>query len=898
MERREGKTRVSGEVERQSWALQEMVHEVQHLIKDYPSGKGILIIVPHAKLISQLGPLIATLAPRAHITTFSILAERVPLKARIMGEFERQQLIYDALNEHQWFNARYRWNFAEEAVKLMDELSLHGIVWPHDEKSLVQILASAYQSALSQPLVFEAKVVYTLWQLLHSSHECLSVAMAYIERLQRLPQFIGEDAIIVMEASLHYPSEKYCIEELSQQKPVKRIPIINTSPSDFREWLYHLWMPEQPLNLVEWIHRYEARFRLSPITGRIKIAAYNHFEEEVQYALNWIAEKIASQQIPIMVVAQDRQAARRLQACLSSKGISVEDGTGWVLSTTTVVAGVHVCLSLIQQGITRQGLFELFHLPWFLSALAEPERDVLLEQLKNTIGQFAHLSQLNKWLNQRSLDEEIGQVLGEEQVKAILLRGLSLFQQTQASLSDWIHKLFELLELWLMLEAIQQDHAGRQLMDLLQQLAANQQHQQGSYTFNEWFKWLERILEMNHYQPDSQQAQVVFTQLSQCLYIPSKATLVLGADNSQLPYIPNNILFSDAVRSLFQLPIRENFIHQAILDLLELFDHSDSIIVMYRTENGGIKTTLSPMLDILENTHLSMYHESLMLCNTAQHTTPYFKTIERPSVVIPPQRLPKTLTASFYQRILNCPYQSFIYDVLGLKKSFPVKEEVTKAEFGQLVHQILSLSVETKRRQSQYSWLQSIQENTDKLWQRVLEQDPYWRAWLVYWNSLIPAVSQWFEKRELEHWKIQGSEQWFKKIKTKDHQSTEVAGSIDRWDARMKEDTLLVEILDYKLKNSKQISKKDIELGEEIQLPLYAQLMDEYEVNASYVFLEDDPVKEVTVNHLGELSQQIIDRWFTILQDTQDGMGWPAHAETTICQRCQYQGLCRKQFWQ
>ncbi|MBU6468312.1 MAG: PD-(D/E)XK nuclease family protein [Betaproteobacteria bacterium] len=881
-----------------SWAMDAIAHEVRQLVVDFPQGNGILVIIPHAKLIPQLNRVLSSFAPQAQISTLPILTESVPLTARVMGDFERQQMVYDALTQNQWFEERYRWNFAQEAVRLMDELSVYGVIWPTDEKQLTQTLAEAYQSSVSQPLTFEARVIHSLWQILHDSTDQLSSTMAYLERLQRLPQLSIAKALVVVENSLRYPAERRCIEDFSNNTLVRRAAVTNLQPSTIWRWLNLLWMPDNPSALLDWCHQQKNTFKESPLKERIKIAACHYFEEEVQVAIDWIKQNITQNNLPIMVVAQDRQSARRLQACLTSSGISFEDSTGWVFSTTTVAGSLRVCLNLMQRGITRQGLFELFQTPWFLSAYPTEQRLKLIESIKHTIGDFSNQTQLTQWLNQSgdNQDEEVS--VSIQHVKSILLEARALFQIRQHSLSGWLQKLFELLNLWLMTDALNKDLAGKQLIDLLYQLSLNHQHQKGSYTLSQWLRWLETVFENHYFRQENNEAQVIFTQLSQCLYLKSAATLVLGVDSSQLPYIPKNALFGDAVRASFKLPVKEDYVKQSIQDLIELIEHAESVLFTYRTEVLGAKTHLSPMLDILENTHRYMFNESLIVKPQSINLTHSQATCKPPKVIIPSHRLPKRVTSSFYQRMLNCPYQAFLYDILELKKPFPREEGVTKAEFGQLVHQVLQDVIELKRRNTQISWLDCIEEATNRRWSTVLEADPYWRAWLVYWRSLIEEIAIWFAQREHDKWQTIGCEQWFTKQKVdQQSQPLEIAGSIDRVDRRDIDGSEQVEILDYKLRSSKQITKKDIELGEEVQLPFYTQLIDEFTVNASYVFLEDTPIKVVSVNNLTELSELIIERWFVILNDTKSGIAWPANGDSQTCQRCQYQGICRRQYW-
>ncbi len=896
MERREGQTRLLREIT-SSWALLATAHEIKTIIEQYPEGRGVTVVVPHAKLIPHLESLVFSYARYVHITTFSLLAEQVPLHGQIVGEYERQQLVYDALVENSWFEEHYRWHFAQESVRLMDELNLQGIIWPNNESELAQTLASAYQSALSQPLQFEARVVHTLWQLLHDSSRYLSSSMAYLARLKNLPKYCSMNVLMVMEASIRYPAERQFLEDISDNVLIKIIATEPIQHSKLRDWLSNLWLHRSDIALVDWANSYKTRCHDSPLINRVNLVACDYFEQETEFAVSWIEARIKNNQVPVMVIAQDRQSVRRLQACLSSKNIPFEDTTGWIFSTTTVVAAIKVCLNLAQRGFSRQGLFELFHIPWFMGDEEENERCQLIEQLINDIGQFSNQSQLNKWLvNVTVLEEENNNKTNK--IKRALLTGLSLFQHRRLSLSGWINQLFQLLECWSMFTSLTKDMAGQQFLEYLQQLLSNKQHQQGLYAFNEWVGWLEEVLESSYFKPEYTNPVVTFSQLSQSLYISSTATLVLGIDSTQLPYIPVNPIFGESVRKVFGLPLREDFLEESTKDIMELIEHSNTIVMTYRTQINGAQSVLAPMIDLMENTHKYMYGSSLFISTQSSNIENQSIQVTRPKVSIPANKFPQTVTASFYQRVMNCPYQAFLYDILCVKKPFPVTEGVTKAEFGQLVHRVLEKVVVFKKCHPNQTWHDCLMQVTDSLWQPVLEEDPYWQAWYVYWCSLIPVISEWFDKREQANWQTIGIEQHINKLKHNSRgEEFELVGNIDRLDTKVEDGQQITEILDYKLRSSKHIIRKDIESGEEIQLPFYAQLLDELEPKTSYVFLEDQPIREVSINHLFELSEKIMERWFDIVNDTRNGISWPANGTTKTCEYCQYQGVCRRQYW-
>ena len=165
--------------------------------------------------------------------------------------------------------------------------------------------------------------------------------------------------------------------------------------------------------------------------------------------------------------------------------------------------------------------------------------------------------------------------------------------------------------------------------------------------------------------------------------------IIIAATESQ--YFPgsanNHPFFNQSVRGSLGLTTWDEGRKQRH----ELFNRTllsaPGILLTACSEEKGDEKPVSPWLELLINFHQLAYNkkpENSFLKKLVQSNTEVFNCDEitlpeqtlTPETAIPAPLIPNKISASSYQRIINCPYQFFSADGLKLK---PLEEQIGRA---------------------------------------------------------------------------------------------------------------------------------------------------------------------------------------------------------------------------
>jgi ATP-dependent helicase/nuclease subunit B len=275
---------------------------------------------------------------------------------------------------------------------------------------------------------------------------------------------------------------------------------------------------------------------------------------------------------------------------------------------------------------------------------------------------------------------------------------------------------------------------------------------------------------------------------------------------------------------------------------------------------------------------------------------------KQPSPTIPASMTPQRISAGAHQRLINCPYQFFSGDVLKLKTSDEISDELQKSDYGKRVHLILqAFHQQTKNLPAPFAEkitqnnrddaARHLTELSQTIFKRDLEDNALHRSWLHRWIAHIPGYIDWQITQQLE-WTISETEQ---KHESQIDDEITVFGRLDRID---NSETQRV-IIDYKTGRSAR--QKDVDSGEDVQLATYALLEDNTE-RVSYLSLDekDGGVKTTAAldgEQLRQLKNDVSERLKTMLTMTRDGQSLHAWGDEAVCQHCNFSGLCRRSVW-
>jgi ATP-dependent helicase/nuclease subunit B len=268
---------------------------------------------------------------------------------------------------------------------------------------------------------------------------------------------------------------------------------------------------------------------------------------------------------------------------------------------------------------------------------------------------------------------------------------------------------------------------------------------------------------------------------------------------------------------------------------------------------------------------------------------------------LPAALLPKTLSASGYQQLIDCPYQFFAARGLGLAPPEAIREALEKADYGERVHTSLQAFhhgvaklpgpfgrvLTPANRDEAETLLHTIAEQVfaDDVAGNLLH-----RGWLLRWQALIPKYIDWELGREQDGWRVEQAElalrreDWLPALTLK--------GRIDRLDRGPDGRG----IVDYKTGGVPDAD--DVAQGEAVQLPFYAMLTDEAVAQVEYVAL--DPQKGVNARatlagaELAALRDANAARLRLLYEELAAGRPLPAWGDSRTCQWCDMAGVCRR----
>jgi len=283
--------------------------------------------------------------------------------------------------------------------------------------------------------------------------------------------------------------------------------------------------------------------------------------------------------------------------------------------------------------------------------------------------------------------------------------------------------------------------------------------------------------------------------------------------------------------------------------------------------------------------------------------TPPVQTLT-PETAIPDNLLPKKISASSYQRIINCPYQFFSADGLKLKALEELSDELKKSGYGERIHLILQCfhsghktygeafphELTEKNRRDAEHHLSTLSKS---IFLSDLENNILHRSWLYRWQKHIPAYINW-QIRHQQNWSIYLSE---KNIEITLNESLTLYGRLDRIDKNKENNSHA--IIDYK--TGKTARLEDVENGENVQLSTYA-LLDSEATDVSYLSVDSSYQKVETKSSLSgdELDNNREEnkrRLTEIFNQLKAKKPTPAWGDDAVCRYCNFSGLCRKQEW-
>ncbi len=907
-----------------------------------PKLGKLVVILPNSgacqqfrlQLLQQLPDTQRALIPPQCLTLREWLQATLPPAAAAPVSTQARRLLFmEALSEHSTlFNRHNRWQICDALLQLFDELTLQQSELPADQQQWTAFLQQAYQAdALPAHLSFEARLVHTLWQAwqqqLDASQQ-LDATRHYALQLAQLAQqaddCLRETEHIYIAAQAFSTAEQRAVDAMLATGKATLVDcdshVFDCPAGEFVRQCYADTPP---------IRERARQYQLSQPPA-ISVYACGDDEREVAAMDLQIRKWLLDGKNNIGVICEDRRVARRLRALLERSHIPLQDIAGWSLATTSAAAVLERWLECIEQDFDHQPFLDLLKSRFikladdedsYLQGVYRFEKDIVKHEnvFSNLERYRAQLQQrkqrLQEKLNWRSEHyEQIQQCLQQLQTISQPLR--ELYRQSGAAPASTFHdSLIASLDALGIGERLQQDAAGQNVLQCLQEMQASLLTADPEMDWRDYRIWLGSALEGKLFRPWRGDSPVKLMTLEQSACQSFQAVILASVNAGAYPGSPAGApVFNQSVRQSLGLLDWRQQKQQKLRQFQQALLSADEVLITCKNSDKGEPLPPSPWVEALLHFYQRVFGEpainqqlddelDALVAHRHRQQTGITQSTQ-PQPAIEAGDLPQRLSAGGHQRLINCPYQFFAADALGLRAADEISRELQKSDYGERVHTILQAfhtqlgklpppfpePVTEANREAAIDHLQRLSEI---VFRGDIQQNILHKSWLSRWQKHIPAYIDWQIKRHVD-WRVAQCEI---DAETRLDEQVSLHGRLDRIDRHI--DTGEVSIIDYKTGNAPR--QDEVDCGENVQLASYSLLQaGTREVLYLSLDAKGDSVKtasSLSEDSLQQISEKVGARLKDMIEKLKHHHPMPAWGDEAVCQYCDFRGVCRKPHW-
>ena len=752
---------------------------------------------------------------------------------------------------------------------------------PLDYATFARQVEHAAGRRLNLPLDREARLVFEVWQGFGQTG--FGERAVYAEGLARWLDDGDAPVYSLGLAGLSRLEQRF-LDACRARRGLKMLPVDMACP-DAERLLQEAWLPSE-VTLRERAHRFGNNVPASPLAEKFSVLAAPDMESEARTVANRIKSWLAEGRRDIAVIALDRMAARRLRAVLERDAILMQDETGWTFSTATVSHVLDRWFMLLQDNFYHRDLLDFLKSPFVFDDLAPEARLDAVSALEKAIAQRNAVYGLEHMIH----------LAGHDECAALLVRmqrATSRYRTTRGeSISGWIEILLATLLDLGALDAIEADDAGRQLLDLLRRLKQELAAETGRLSLASWRGWLNLQLDRAVFQDSEIESPIRLTHLAAARLRDFDAVVILGADAGHLPPKHKDAVLGEGLRRELGLPGLDERLTEARDALIDVLSRAGRVLLSRQSRRGQEPNAASPWLLLLEAFHELAYGAGLPAeaCVELPHVAGCGQVPAAPRLTA----LPERLSASAWQKLVSCPYRYFAHYGLGLGEADMVAEEMEKADYGELLHEILGIFHGRHPVLADTPKEALLAELTELGRQLFGEREKIFylaSGWRLRWERHAKAYLDWALGYEAQGWHWQESEREYEReLELLDGRQLTLFGRLDRLDVGAQGRV----VLDYKSQSRQRLREKLALEGEDVQLPFYGLLTGAE--RAGLVALDDDKVDMIGLDRpLAEVAGEEADRLRRVFADMAGGAAMPANGSAGTCAWCEMRGLCRKE---
>ena len=606
----------------------------------------------------------------------------------------------------------------------------------------------------------------------------------------------------------------------------------------------------------------------------------------------WLHEHKQDDDI-IGIIDYDRALTRRLHSLLLQEDIFLQETRGWPANNLLV----------------GKALLAL------ASDASKPEE--LITKLQNVIvrKQGYQWGNLPRNLARGKTDLGLQQVAELERILETFIKNQDRHFKSRRSISEWFGTMAEEAETGFFQEFFEQDAAAKDLRPLLRMLADEfaelEELKEENFAVGEVRRLLFDSLSSINLNSSNNDSRVQLVPSGRFTSRKFKAMLLAGADADTLPQSRAPQLFSNEVRTQMRLPTLEEKIAKQRKSTALLLGNSCKIGAVWYGQAG-----ISPYIDIMsEETKLLKRLDPPWEKKKREK-----RPLEKESRGVTLQKPPETISVSACESMLACPYKYHARHVLKLDKDAPAAIG-QRNQYGTFVHEILEkfhkqLKEQVEKlgfpgREDIREQLQDILEearsgsvSSEPKRNKMTKAERRYFAWEFqhYLDAYAAQIDRLFSKKD-------GEEQFKGIVEAEVELETElcldkntkikITGKADRIDCYGEKHA----IIDIKTGDPKKF--KDYTTHP--QLPLYMKLHKEggKAIDAEHtkfwvLSLEsgENKVSRVPESMPDDAPKKVFDLYKDIFTKAlNEAKLLPANGVQSVCQYCEYGGLCRKKHW-
>jgi ATP-dependent helicase/nuclease subunit B len=855
----------------------------------------------------------ALMLPR--ITTLRAWAGEIHVgAARVVADTERVLEVFSVLKKQRWFSAGETLALSHELVRLANELTDQLVTLPGTIAAHMRTLTRAYGIAKQNAhFSFEAQLTYDVWRTLaEASAQSMDAATRYGLQLANLAAAPAGPLYVVGQAETT-KREAAFFEAYANGASVTQFSVATNENATARE----RFVAQALVGAPGMAGALPTQFNAAAPSD-LQCYAARGVEDEAGAALNTIKTWLLAGRRHIAVVALDRLAARRLRALAERDQILMADEIGWPYSTTLSATAVMRWLEAKRDGFYYQTLIDLLKSPFMFADLGDAWGAARVKQAVLTIehairraGVVAGLLRVREAVLRTTsqADESTGDAVGDAvALLDRLLEAERAFNTTRKPAAAWLSALQQSLVTLGLQSGLARDAAGTGLLDLLSETAQDVINSRINLSMSEWTDWLRTRMEDARFRDVAIDSPVVITSLEATRFRRFDAVLLLGAAAGNLPGKPANIgLFNQAVRHTLGLPTQATRAENISEDLLGLMARSDACWISWQGKNQREPALPAPwvsalLLAAIRGGGSLLASLSMPLPETPLSTASFGRIASKPAPMLAFQQVPRKISASGYQQLIDCPYQFFAQSVLKLRETDDVTEEMEKRDFGELVHAVLNRFHQKYPIVSSMPWVDAraaLIEETADVFAVPIEQSFVAHAWRLQWETAIDSYLDWQTQRESKGWRWQAGElAGGFDLPLENGETLRLEGRLDRLDLNGEH----TGVIDYKARDASALAKKLKSPGEDVQLAVYAALAEaKYPeravTEAAYLAIKRHEVKPVPYPEPQTAGADNVARLSVMFEALYAGAPLPAQGVDAVCTHCAARGLCRKDYW-